>query len=260
MEVELCWNCCVRWPNHCSAYCEVKLHQNHYGVIALRSSWVRKFQLQVICKSSDCECYGMRLWHLWPFHFQSCFLLNLRPYLAPREKWSPDYGSASDAAAWVKCLKCLNHPVSLSTTGTTKCATECEVCQSCKVSWWKRTCASVLLPFSRLYRLRDGNLGSWQAETADLQQKVSHQQEELLQAWTDITFDFEKFDHLISGSFAKCQKTQSCIWILWHIVPLDLSLAGPESCIWEPGISRHPMFCGRVQKLNQTSLYGCFRK
>lgn len=156
MEVELCWNCCVHWPNHCSAYCEVKLHQNHYGVIALRSSWVRKFQLQVICKSSHCECYGMRLWHLWPFHFQSCFLLNLRPYLAPREKWSPDYGSASDAAAWVKCLKCLNHPVSLSTTGTTKCATECEVCQSCKVSWWKRTCASVLLPLSRLSRLLEG--------------------------------------------------------------------------------------------------------
>lgn len=52
MEVELCWNCCVHWPNHCSAYCEVKLHQDHYGVIALPNSWVRKFQLQVICKSS----------------------------------------------------------------------------------------------------------------------------------------------------------------------------------------------------------------
>lgn len=182
----MCTDPTVAEPTVRSNYTKIIMESSPYAAVEWESFSCKSFASILIVHATT--------WHydIDPFHFQSCCLLNLRPYLAPREKWSPDYGSASDAAAWVTVSSISS--VSTVATGTTKCATECEVRQSCKVSCWKRTCAS---PSFQTLHSRDGNLG--QAETADLQQKVSQQQEELLQACKISHLILIIYDHLISA-------------------------------------------------------------
>lgn len=217
MEVELCWNCCVHWPNHCSAYCEVKLHQNHYGVIALRSSWVRKFQLQVICKSSHCECYGMRLTFV-TFSFSILFFAESQAILGTSWKVV--------SRLWIrKRCSCLSQVSQVSQPSRLLVHN-----RDHKVCHWVRSvpklqgvvmkkdlcfCAS---PFVQTFQT-SGGMGTWAVDRLRLQtfnrkwaiskrscfrhEKISH-----LIIWY--------FDHLISASFAKCLH-KNCIWILWHI-------------------------------------------